>query len=122
MTITNLIPAPSDAELADLYDKGAAIIRTNGHHKRYLYDTKQAATGLALAKCPVDIIGALNIAAHGTPRYAGSPLVYAAERELEKRIDRASLAVWNDEKGRKADDAINLLTGTAAELRTEAAA
>lgn len=118
----SLIATPTDFELADLCDKAAAIIATNGLAKRYLYDTRQAGTGLPLEQCRVDILGALNIAAHGTPRYAGSPLVYAAERALEQRIDRASLVVWNDEKGRGKDDAIVLLKQTAAELRTETAA
>ena len=113
---------PTDLELADLCDKAAAIIAKNGHHRRYLYDTKQADTGLPLNQCRVDILGALNIAAHDTPRYAGSPLVFAAERVLEQRIGRASLVVWNDEKGRSKDDAIALLRQMAADLRAEAAA
>lgn len=117
-----LITTPPDTELADLCDKAADVISTNGHHRRYLYDTKQAQSGLALDQCRVDILGALNIAAHGTPRYAGSPLVFAAETVLSQRIDRASLVVWNDEKGRSEDDAVTLLKQTAAELRAEAAA
>lgn len=118
----SLIAAPTDTELADLCDKAAAIIGKNGHHKRYLYDTKQAQSGLPVEQCRVDILGALNMAAHGTPRYAGSPTVYAAERALEQRIDRTSVVVWNDEKGRSKDDAITLLTSTAAALRTGVAA
>ena len=112
----------TDTEIADLLDKAAAIIGRNGLAKRYLYDTKQAAAGMPLDQCRVDIIGALNIAAHGTPRYAGSPIVYDAERALEQRIDRASIVVWVDEKGRDKDDAVVLLMTTAAELRAEAAA
>lgn len=118
MTLT---ATPTELELADLCDKAADIIATNGHHQRYLYDTKQAETGLPLNQCRVDILGALNIVAHDTPRYAGSPLVFAAESLLVQRIDRASLVVWNDEKGRSKDDAITLLKQTATELRTEAA-
>lgn len=117
-----LIATPADLELADLCDKAASIINENGHHKRYLYNTKQAQAGMALAKCRVDILGALNIAAHGTPRYAGSPLVFAAENALARRIDRVSLVVWNDTQGRTKGDAINLLKRTATELRAEAAA
>lgn len=112
---------PTTTELADLCDRAAAVIDTNGHHKRYLYNTKQAQAGIALAKCRVDILGALNIAAHGTPRYAGSPLVFAAETALARRIDRVSLVVWNDTQGRTKGDAINLLKRTATELRAEAA-
>jgi hypothetical protein len=109
--------APTTAEIADLCDKAAAVIAKNGLAKRYLYDTRQADTGLPLDQCRVDIIGALNIAAHGTPRYGASRIVFAAERALQKRIDRASLVVWVDEKGRDKDDAIVLLKTTAAELR-----
>ena len=112
---------PTAVELAELCDKAAAVIARNGLAKRYLYDTRQADTGLPLDQCRVDIIGALNIAAHGSPRYGQSPLVYAAERALEKRIDRASVVVWVDEQGRDRDDAIVLLKTTAAELRTQGA-
>lgn len=111
------LTAPTRAELADLCDNAAAIIRSNGHHQRYLYNIKQAQSGLPLDQCSVDILGALNIAAHGTPRYAGSPLVFAAEQVLQQRIDRAALVVWNDEQGRTKNDAINLLTNTANDLR-----
>lgn len=107
-------------DLVEVLEKAATIIGTNGLNKRYLYDTKQAATGLALAECRVDVIGALNIAAHGTPRYGGSPIVAAAEQILQQRVDDCSIVVWNDRPGRGKDDAIVLLTGTAAELRAEA--
>ncbi|MER6350573.1 hypothetical protein ABT186_01650 [Streptomyces sp. NPDC001634] len=108
-------------ELAELIDKAAAVIARNGLAKRYLYDTRQADTGLPLDQCRVDIIGALNVAAHGTPRYATSRIVYAAERALEQRIEHASIVTWVDQTGRDADDAIVLLKTVAAELRTEAA-
>lgn len=117
-----LIATPTKIELADLCDKAAQIIDTNGHHKRYLYDTKQAANGVPLNECRVDILGALNIAAHDTPRYAGSPLVFAAENALMRHTGRASLVVWNDEKGRGKDEAIALLKQTAEALRAGAAA
>lgn len=113
--------APTNTELAELLDKAADALAKNGLAKRYLYDTKQAETGLPLKDCRVDVIGALNIAAHGTPRYAGTRLVFAAERALEQRIDRCSLVVWVDEKGRTKDDAIDLLRDTAVDLRKEAA-
>lgn len=102
MTAQTTTAMPTNVELAELIDEAAAVIARNGLAKRYLYDTKQANTGLPLEQCRVDIIGALNVAAHGTPRYASSPLVFAAERDK--------------------DDAIVLLKRTAAELRTEAAA
>jgi hypothetical protein len=116
------LTAPTAVEIAEVCDKAAAVIATNGLHQRFLYDTKQADSGLPLDQCRVDIIGALNIAAHGTPRYAQSRTVYAAERALEKHIDRCSLVTWIDEKGRDKDDAIVLLKTVAAQLRTEATA
>lgn len=106
-------------DLIEVMEKAAEIIGTNGLNKRYLYDTKQAATGIHLAKCRVDIIGALNTAAHGTPRYGGSPIVAAAEQALMERIEYVALVTWNDMPGRDKDDAITLLTATAAELRAE---
>lgn len=118
MTLTT---APTAVELAELIDKAAAVIAKNGHHKRWLYSEKQAATGLPLADCKVDIIGALNIGAHGSPRYGQSRLVAAAERALLARIEAPSLVTWNDARGREADDAIDLLERTAAQLRKEAA-
>ncbi|MFF1684652.1 hypothetical protein [Streptomyces sp. NPDC058254] len=112
---------PTANELAALFTTAAAVIGSNGLNKRYLYDTKQAQTGLPLEKCRVDIIGALNVAAHDTPRYGRSPLVYAAEQVLEKRIAPVSLVTWNDAKGRDKDDAVVLLLSAAADLQTEAA-
>lgn len=109
--------APTRTDLAELIDQAAAVIAANGLAKRYLYDTRQAANGTPVEHCRVDIIGALNVAAHGTPRYASSPLVHAAERALEKHIEHASIVSWNDEKGRHADDAIVLLKTVAAQLR-----
>ena len=117
-----LIDTPPADVLADLCDKAAEIINTNGHHKRYLYNTKQAETGLPLDRCRVDITGALNIAAHGTPRYAGSPLVFAVETVLAKRVGLASIVVWNDQQGRTKGDAVTLLRETAEALRAEVAA
>ncbi|WP_432139737.1 DUF6197 family protein [Streptomyces sp. bgisy154] len=106
-------------DLIDVLEAAAAIIGTNGLNKRYLYNTKQAAAGIPLAECRVDIIGALNMAAHGTPRYAATPIVTAAEQALLQRIDTASLVAWNDQPGRNEDDAVTLLAAVAAELRAE---
>jgi hypothetical protein len=109
------------ADIADLCDKAAEIINANGFNKRYLYDTRQAANGTPVEDCRVDIIGALNTAAHGTPCYAGSPAVFAAEQVITARIAAPSVVVWNDTKGHNADGAIALLKRIAAELRTEQA-
>lgn len=102
---------------ADICDKAADVIETNGHCRRYLYDTKQAAAGTKLADCRVDLIGAINIALYGTPRYGGTGLGRAIEQALLARIPDASIVTWNDAKGRTKHDAIALLRDTAAALR-----
>lgn len=117
------LTTPTDAEIADLVDKAAAVIDTNGHCKRDLYDHKQAAGGTKPADCRVDIIGALNVAAHGTPVYTGRDLrVWAAEQAILNRIPEAAIVTWNDARGRGKREAAKLLRDTAASLRTEAAA
>lgn len=107
----------ADTEIADLLDKAAAVIDLNGHCKRDLYDHKQAA-GTKPENCRVDIIGALNIAAHGKPIYTGrSLLVWAAENAILARIDEAAIVTWNDARGRGKREAAKLLRDTAAGLR-----
>jgi hypothetical protein len=109
--------APTTAEIADLCDKVAAVIDRNGHCKRDLYDHKQAA-GTKPENCRVDIIGALNIAAHGTPVYTGRDLrVWAAEQAILSRIPEAAIVSWNDARGRGKREAAKLLRDTAASLR-----
>ncbi|MDQ0758764.1 DUF6197 family protein [Streptomyces canus] len=111
---------PAISEIAELLDKAADVIDTNGHCKRYLYDTKQAAGGTKLAGCRVDIIGALNIAAHGTPVYTGRDLrVWAAEQAILARIPEAAIVTWNDARGHGNREAAKLLRDTAASLRGE---
>lgn len=112
----------ADADIADLLDKAADIIDTNGHCKRDLYDHKQAA-GTKPENCRVDIIGALNIAAHGKPVYNGrSLLVWAAENALLTRIPEAAIVTWNDARGHGKREAAKLLRDTAAGLRKVVAA
>lgn len=114
---------PTDAEIADLCDKAEDVIDTNGHCKRDLYDHKQAAGGTKLADCRVDIIGALNIAAHGTPVYTGRDLrVWAAEKAILARIPEAAIVTWNDARGHGKREAAKLLRDTAASLRAGVAA
>lgn len=113
---------PTTTEVADLCDKAADIIDTNGHCKRDLYDHKQAAGGTKPAGCRVDIIGALNIAAHGTPIYTGkSLLTWRAEDAILARIPEAAIVTWNDARGRGKREAAKLLRDTAASLRKAAA-
>jgi hypothetical protein len=114
---------PTDAETADLIGKAADVIDVNGHCKRDLYDHKQAAGGTKPAGCRVDIIGALNIAAHGTPVYTGRDLrVWAAEQAILARIPEAAIVSWNDARGHGKREAAKLLRDTAASLRAGVAA
>jgi len=109
---------PETAEVADLLDKAATVIDVNGHCKRNLYDHRQAAGGTKPADCRVDVIGALNIAAHGVPVYTGkSLLVWRAEEALLARIPEAAIVTWNDARGHGKREAAKLLRDTAAGLR-----
>ncbi len=109
---------PTAAEVADLCAKAADVIDANGHCKRDLYDHKQAAAGTPLAGCRVDIIGALNIAAHGVPIYTGkSLLAWRAEDAILARIGEAAIVTWNDARGHGKREAAKLLRDTAASLR-----
>lgn len=115
MTLTDTPPV---TETADLCDKAADVIESNGHCKRDLYDHKQAAGGTKPEDCRVDIIGALNIAAHGKPVYAGRDLrVWTAEQAILARIDEAAIVTWNDTRGRGKREAAKLLRDTATALR-----
>jgi hypothetical protein len=110
---------PETAEVADLLDEAATVIDTNGHCKRDLYDHKQAANGTKPSGCRVDLIGALNIAAHGVPVYTGkSLLVWRAEEAVLARIPDAAIVTWNDARGHGKREAAKLLRDTAASLRT----
>lgn len=109
---------PADAEIALTLDAAADHITSVGFCKHYLYNTRQAGNGLPLDQCEVDIIGAINVAVHDTPRYVGgNPLVHAAEKALTARIDAPSVAAWCDYKGNGKARAIALLRETAAGLR-----
>lgn len=114
---TEALTAPTDTETADLLEQAAQVIDVNGHCKRDLYDHKQA-TGTKPANCRVDLIGALNIAAHGTPVYTGRDLrVWAAEQAILARIPEAAIVTWNDARGHGKREAVKLLRDTAAGLR-----
>jgi hypothetical protein len=113
---------PTATEIADLLEKAAAVIDRNGHCKRDLYDHKQAANGTKPADCRVDLIGAINIAAHGVPVYTGkSLLTWRAEDALLARIGEPAIVSWNDARGHGKREAAKLLRDTAAALRAEAA-
>lgn len=120
--MTTTLTEPTTTEVADLIAKAAEVIDRNGHCKRDLYNHKQAASGTKPANCRVDIIGALNIAAHGTPIYTGkSLLTWRAEDAILARIPEAAIVTWNDARGRGKREAAKLLRDTAASLRKAAA-
>ncbi|KAB1146763.1 hypothetical protein F7R91_14380 [Streptomyces luteolifulvus] len=120
MTVTTI--TPTDAEIALTLDAAADHIESVGYCKKYLYSVRQAENGLPLDKCEVDIIGAINVAVHGTPRHVGGdPLTWAAEKALNASIDAPSVAAWCDYRGNGKAKAIALLRDTAASLRGEAA-
>lgn len=115
------LAVPTDAEIALTLDAAADHINAVGFCKHYLYNTRQATNGLPLDRCEVDVIGAINVAVHDTPRYVGgNPLVHAAENAINARIDAPSVAAWCDYKGNGKAKAIALLRDTAAHLRGEA--
>lgn len=106
----------------DVLEAAADAIARNGYCKHYLYSTTQASNGVPLKDCAVDILGAINLAVHGTPRYVGgNPLVAAAEAAVRARITAPSVAAWCDLKGNGKAQAIQLLRDTAARLRSVAA-
>jgi hypothetical protein len=116
------VAEPTDADVAAVLDLAADHIKTVGYCKKYLYSVRQATGGLALDKCQVDAIGAINVAVHGTPRHVGGdPLTRLAEQAVEARIDAPSLATWCDYPGNGKDAVIALLRDTAASLRGVAA-
>jgi hypothetical protein len=110
--------APTDTAIADILDKARAHIIRVGFCKKYLYSATQANNGLPLAKCAVDLVGAINVAVHGTPRHVGGdPLTWAAEQAVAARIDAPSISTWCDYKGNGKEQAITLLRDTADRLR-----
>lgn len=122
MNASTVTTAVTDEEIAVVCDKAADHIDAVGYCKKYLYSVRQAENGLPLSKCEVDVIGAINTAVHGTPRYVGgNPLTHATEKAIEARIDAPSLAAWCDYRGNGKAKAIALLRDTAASLRKETA-
>lgn len=121
---------PKAAEIADLLDKAAEVVHSNGHHKGYLYDEAQAdGTSLddrtPIADCRVDAVGAINAAVFGKPRWpaedhAGCRLAEAAVTALEAHVGKP-VQGWNDAPETTADDVIAALWDTASGLRKEAA-
>lgn len=112
---------PTGTEVADILDKARAHIVAVGFCKKYLYSASQAGNGLPLKQCAVDLVGAINVAVHGTPRHVGGdPLTWAAEKAVEDSIDAPSISTWCDYKGNGKQQAIDLLRDTADRLRRRA--
>jgi hypothetical protein len=119
------LDTPPKTEVADICDKAADVIDRNGHHQGYLYDETTADDGLLLQACPVDAVGAVNVAVFGKPRWpaevhAGSPLAQAAVLALEETVG-GPVPGWNDEAGRTGEEVITALWETAERLRKDAA-
>ncbi|QQM45111.1 DUF6197 family protein [Streptomyces liliifuscus] len=116
------VSEPTAADVAAVLDLAADHIETVGYCKRYLYSVRQASGGMALDRCQVDVIGAINVAVHGTPRHVGGdPLTRLAEQAVEARIEAPSVATWCDYPGNGKDAALELLRDTADALREVAA-
>jgi hypothetical protein len=114
------VTTPAATDIAAVLDLAHDHISTVGYCKKYLYNVTQASTGLPLDKCSVDLIGAINVAVHGTPRHVGGdPLTWAAEQALTARIDAPSLVTWCDYPGSGKTTALALLKDTADALRKE---
>lgn len=121
---------PTAAELADVLDKAATVIETNGWHRGYLYDEDRYEEGTALRDCPVCALGAINAAVCGSPLlgitgehdiYSAIALADAAANAVARHLNVAAspreVAWWNDELHRKQDDVVQAFRDTAANLR-----
>lgn len=108
--------AETEQDAIPVLDRAAVVLEVNGFHRHFLWNTHQAATGIPLEDCRVDIAGALAIVLYGNPRYAGAPRVRAVEQLLVDRIDAPSLAAWYTRPGVGQKRAVGLLRDTAHEL------
>lgn len=122
MTLTTEL---KPTEIADVLDKAADVIDRNGHHKGYLYDEAKADDGLLVQCCPVDVVGAINVAVFDVPRWPAedhpdSRLAQAAVLALQETVGEP-VPGWNDDETRTQDDVITSLWDTAERLRKEAA-
>lgn len=118
--------APTAADIAEVAEKAADIIATNGHHKGYLYDESQADDGTPLADCRVCAAGAINIAVYGQPTFPSSEtsdaqlaLELATVQALNDhlRLGTTTVPNWNDEPKRQKRQVIKAFRDTAASLR-----
>ena len=116
------VTTPTDTEIADVLDKARAHIVRYGFYRKYLYNANQAAKGMPLDECEVDLDGALCVAVHGTPLHLGrDPLTQAAADAILARVDAPSLVNWCSRKGNGKAQAIALLRDAADRQRRRAA-
>lgn len=108
--------------IADIADKAADVIEVNGYCKWSLYNFNQFREGIDPKRCQVDVIGAINIAIHGTPLYNRTGQGWAVEQAVEAHISAPSIASWCSRRGNGKTEAIRLLRDTAANLRVGATA
>jgi hypothetical protein len=123
-TVPDTDTKPKPADIADVIEKAAEIVEKNGLHKGYLYDEAQADEGTKPAECPVDVVGAINIAVFGKPSWPseerpGSRLAQAAVLALGETVGKP-VPGWNDEDERVVDDVVTNLWEAAERLRKEA--
>lgn len=94
----------------------ADVIDTQGFHRHYLWDTRQAGRGTPIEKCRVDIAGALAVALYGHPRFAGASLILAIEQLIVDRTGAPSLPAWYALARPRTADAVALLRRIAHDL------
>lgn len=118
--------APTPTQLAEIADTAADIIDTNGHHKGYLYDEKQADDGTPLADCRVCAAGAINIAVYGQPAFPAAEtsdaqlaLELASVQALADhlRLGTTTVPDWNDDPKRQKRQVVKAFRDTATKLR-----
>lgn len=111
--------------IANVLDRAADHIETVGWFQGDLYDD-YTERGKAITECRVCAMGALNMALHGTPRFPynlqpGEATAHDVAELIERRLNGAELADWNDARSRTQDDVTAMLRETATELRGGAA-
>lgn len=109
-------------EIAAVLDRAADHIDTVGWHRFALYDDEQS-VNTPPSRCRVCVLGAINVALHGTPlfalRLAGTGMdTHGVAAYVERRLGSDDeMATWNDMEGRTQDEVTAMLRETAAELR-----
>ncbi|MFP3986946.1 hypothetical protein U9R90_05465 [Streptomyces sp. E11-3] len=119
--MTGTIAPPTVAEVADICDKAACHMDRVGFHQGALYSGCQADAGTPLEGCRVDVVGALNFAAHGSARFGCEDgperrAALRAEVAVQNHLG-ADLIDWNDAAERTKEQVVQALRDTATGLR-----